>query len=354
MICCTELARNLMLLTRRKFAIGCGAFASSAVVDARVGFGDPAPPGTHLPIPMLVDAAKQQNAVNLKVMSGRHAFIEGKPTGTYGYSAPVLGPVMRVRRGDEVQVTVENALDTVTTVHWHGLLAPGYNDGGPQQLIQPGENWRPVLKINQPAATNWFHPHPHHDTARQVYMGLTGMLIVDDGSSAHLRLPQTYGADDLPIILQDRSFERDGSLGYNPSPMATAYGSRGDTTVTNGVIRPFAKVPRALVRLRLLNGANARNFDLRFSDERVFHVIASDGGFLAEPVGASQLRMSPGERYEILVNFADGKAVTLETGPDAEIGLFGALTEQAADSEHIPVMRFEPTAVPASVKILST
>src|ERR1700751_5739981 len=75
----------------------------------------------------------------------RHAFIEGKPTGTYGYSAPILGPVMRVQRGDEVQVTVENALNTVTTVHWHGLLAPGYNDGGPQQLIQPGENWRPVL-----------------------------------------------------------------------------------------------------------------------------------------------------------------------------------------------------------------
>jgi Multicopper oxidase len=51
-------------------------------------------------------------------------------------SAPVLGPVMRVRCGDEVQVTVENALNTVTTVHWHGLLVPGYNDGGPQQLIQ--------------------------------------------------------------------------------------------------------------------------------------------------------------------------------------------------------------------------
>jgi blue copper oxidase len=152
---------NFMMLTRRKFAIGCGAFASSTILDAPLGFTDA---DTDLPIPMLVDAAKQGNAVHLKAMSGRHAFIEGKSTGTYGYSAPVLGPVMRVRRGDEVQGTVENALNTVTTVHWHGLLAPGYNDGGPQQLIQPGENWRPVLKINQPAATLWFHPHPHHDT----------------------------------------------------------------------------------------------------------------------------------------------------------------------------------------------
>jgi blue copper oxidase len=148
-------------LTRRKFALAGGAFASSAVLDARLSLGDPAPVGTHLPMPMLIDAAKQGNTVNLKAMSSQHAFIEGKPTRTYGYSAPVLGPVIRVRRGDEVHVTVENALDVVTTVHWHGLLAPGHNDGGPQQLIRPGGNWRPTLKINQPATTLWFHPHPH-------------------------------------------------------------------------------------------------------------------------------------------------------------------------------------------------
>jgi blue copper oxidase len=81
-------------------------------------------------------------------------------------------------------------------------------------------------------------------------------------------------------------------------------------------------------------------------------VIASDGGFLAEPVEISQLNMAPGERYEVLVDFADGKAVTLETGPDAEIGLFGALTEQAVDSEHVPVMRFQPTAALGAVRRL--
>ncbi len=160
-----------MNFTRRKFAIGCGAFAASAVVYARFGIGGPAPFSTPLPIPKLIDAAKQGNAVKLKVMSGRHAFIRGKPTRTYGYSAPVLGPVIRLRRGDNVEMTVENAIDTVTTVHWHGLMVPGYNDGGPQQLIEPGHAWRPVLKIEQAAATLWFHPHPHHDTARQIYMG---------------------------------------------------------------------------------------------------------------------------------------------------------------------------------------
>jgi len=84
-------------------------------------------------------------------MSRRHAFIVGKPARTYGYSAPILGPVVCVCRGDEVEMVVQNHLDAATTVHWHGLLVAGYNDGGSQQLIQAGERWRPVLNlINSP------------------------------------------------------------------------------------------------------------------------------------------------------------------------------------------------------------
>ena len=258
------------MLTRRQFASGSAAIVSSGLIGSRSGMGEPAPFSTPLPIPKLIDAAKQGNAVKLKVMSGRHAFIKGKPTRTYGYSAPILGPVIRLRRGDEVKMTVENALDFVTTVHWHGLLVPGYNDGGPQQLIHPGDSWRPVLKIDQPAATLWFHPHPHHDTARQIYMGLTGMIIVDDGSDARLGLPRTFGVDDLPIILQDRSFDSDGSIEYDNNdlnPLDIIYGARGETIIVNGAIAPFAKVPPGLVRLRLLNAANAQNFELRFSDQ---------------------------------------------------------------------------------------
>jgi cuproxidase len=341
-----------MMLTRRKFAIGCGALASSAVFDARLGFGDPASTGTDLPIPNLIDAAKQGNSVNLKVMSGRHAFIEGKPTGTYGYSAPVLGPVIRAQRGHELRVTVENAIETATTVHWHGLLAPGHNDGGPQQLIQPGENWRPVLKIEQAAATLWFHPHPHHDTARQIYMGLAGMMIVDDGSDLRLNLPRTYGVDDLPIILQDRSIESDGSIGYDNGDLNAldiAYGARGETIIINGAIAPIAKVPAGLVRLRLLNAANAQNFDLRFKDRRTFHVIASDGGFLSAPVAVTQLMISPAERFEILVDFADGKAVALETGPDKEMGEFGRVAPDGS-ADYVAIMQFEPIPIAPLVK----
>jgi blue copper oxidase len=342
-----------MTLTRRDFAIGCGAFASNAFICARHGIGGPAPFNTRLPVPTLIDAAKQGNAVNLKVMSGQHAFVPGKPTRTYGYSAPVLGPVIRMRRGDAVEMTVDNALDTITTVHWHGLLVPGDSDGGPQQLIHPGDRWRPILKIDQPGATLWFHPHPHHETARQIYMGLTGMIIVDDGTDLRLGLPRTFGNDDLPLILQDRSFAPDGSLEYDADGLAIVYGARGDTVIVNGAVSPVAKVSPGVVRLRLLNAANAQNFELRFGDQRTFHVIASDGGFLPAPVAVSKLRISPAERFEVLVDFANGKAVTLETGPDEEMGIFGRLAPDGS-ADYVPVMRFEPTATKPLVKEMPT
>jgi cuproxidase len=331
------------MLTRRQFATGSAAFVLGGVVGGWLARAEPAHFNTPLPLPLLIDAAKQGNAVELKVASGRHSFIEGKQAHTYGYSAPILGPVIRLRRGDEVEMMVENALDVDTTVHWHGLLLPGCVDGGPHQVIKSGSTWRPTIKVMQPAATAWFHPHLHRDTGRQVYMGLAGMIIIDDDSDGRLGLPNTYGVDDLPIILQDRSFDSDGSLIYELDSLAIIYGGRGDTIIVNGAVAPFAKVPSGLVRLRLLNGANAQNFELRFSDHRIFYVIASDSGFLEKPVELRKLRISPAERFEILVDFSDGKPVMLETGPDEVMGIFGAVSQGGTD-DYVAVMRFEPTA----------
>jgi blue copper oxidase len=347
------------MLSRRQFAIGSAAVVSGGLVGGVAGIRLAQSEAVHftrrLPIPPLIDAAKQGGAVRLKVTSGRHAFVKGKPAPSYGYSGPVLGPAILLRRGDEVEMTVENALDVDTTVHWHGLLVPGDADGGPHQVIKSGGTWRPRLKIEQPAATAWFHPHLHHDTARQVYMGLTGLIIVDDGSDASLGLPRTYGINDLPIIIQDRSFDSDGSLLYDrdPDPQTIQYGNRGTTIIVNGVVGPVAEVPCGLVRLRILNAANAQNFDLRFSDRREFHVIASDGGFLSAPVSMKQLRVSPAERFEILVDFGNRKPVMLETGPDVLMGIFGAVSPDGT-ADFVSIMRFEPRPMAATVKYFST
>jgi blue copper oxidase len=138
-----------MASSRRGFVIGCGAVAASAVFGGQLGRGKAAPFTTPLPIPRLIDVAATRHTVNLKATSGRHAFIAGKPRArtALGTDPRTCRPRVPRRR---MEMVVENHLDAATTVRWHGLLVPGYHDGGPQQLIQAGERWRPVLKMINP------------------------------------------------------------------------------------------------------------------------------------------------------------------------------------------------------------
>jgi FtsP/CotA-like multicopper oxidase with cupredoxin domain len=156
---------------------------------------------------------------------GHHAFLRGKLAEAYGYSAPILGPTIRVRRGDEIEVSVHNDLDRDTTVHWHGLLVPGDVDGGPTTGDPTGEDLASRSQSRPTRINRRYHPHPHHDTARQTYMDLSGLIIVGDGSDARLGLPRTYGVDDLPIILQDRASDDSGSLIYELDALTSPTGA---------------------------------------------------------------------------------------------------------------------------------
>lgn len=243
-------------------------------------------------------------------------------------------------------MTVENALDFDTTVHWHGLLVPGDVDGGPQQVIKSGSTWRPKLKVDQPASTLWFHPHLHHDTARQIYMGLAGLIMVDkDRSASRLRVRRFANYPSGSVVRRRRL------RSLRPRSAHHSVWPSGLHVMVNGIVAPFARVPSGSVRLRILNAANAQNLELRFSDRREFQVIASDAGFLAAPITVKQLRISPAERFEILVNFANGKPVTLETGPDTVMGIFGAVSLDDS-SDFVPIMRFEPTSVRTATNAL--
>lgn len=329
-------------LTRRQ-ALLLSSAAVTSVAIGRLAQGATSP---SLPIPTLIDA-RSGEPVTLTLQRTRHRFGSGTPVPSAGISSNYLGPVVRVRSGDMIPFRVENRLDEETTLHWHGLMVPSDVDGGPHNTIKPGAVWTPAITIRQPPATTWFHPHPHGKTARQVYGGLAGMMIVSDGGDRDRGLPTTYGVDDLPIVLQDKRFGRSGELAYELTMMDMMHGFRGDTLLVNGVIDPLAKVPAGFVRLRLLNAANARNFDLRFSDQRPMYVVAGDAGLLPEPVELRNLVIAPAERYEILVSFADGRPVDLVTAPDrqAPIGpammmLMGRPRASLGGTETF--MRFQP------------
>jgi cuproxidase len=102
-----------------------GAVVSATVLDTRFVRGELTRGGGRLPIPPLIDARRQNNAVKLTASVGIHEFLSGKPAKTFGYSGPILGPVLRSRRGG-VEMSVRNELGVATSVHWHGLLVPGH------------------------------------------------------------------------------------------------------------------------------------------------------------------------------------------------------------------------------------
>lgn len=237
----------------------------------------------------------------LFVQQGETEFFPGLTTETLGYNGNYLGPVLRVRRGQEVNVTVHNQLVEPTTVHWHGMDISGEADGGPHQPIMPGEVWEPGFTVDQPAATLWYHPHLHGTTGPQVYGGLAGLIIIEDDVSDRLNLPKEYGVNDIPLILQDRNFNSNGSFSYQIDMMGLV---PGDTMLVNGTVNPYVEVNLEKVRLRILNGSNFENFLLQLSDGSPFYQIASDGGFLESPVVRDSLFMAPGERVEVIVDFA--------------------------------------------------
>ena len=234
---------------------------------------------------------------------------------------------------------VTNRLQEDTNVHWHGLLVPSHLDG-PHHTIAPGGRWAPVLPVRQPASTAWYHAHPHMRTARQVYAGLAGMLIVSDAQEQALGLPARYGVDDLPLVLQDKALDREGRLVYPTGHMHAMHGVHGNVMLVNGAQQPAAPVPAGLVRLRLLNAANARLLDIAFEDGRSFHWIATEGGLLRRPVPLRRLSLAAGQRAEVLVDFSDARSV----------GMVSLLRQ----GRSMPVMRFEPQGVPAAPRALPT
>lgn len=249
---------------------------------------------------------------DLDLQQGTTDFGMGGAGETWGVNGSYLGPTLRASRGDDLTINVTNELDETTTLHWHGMHLPAAMDGGPHQMVAPGDTWSPTWTVDQPAATLWYHPHLHGETASHVYRGLAGMLILDDTEAAALALPSTYGVDDVPVIVQDRSFTDDGQLD-DRAPFFASTGFLGGTLLVNGTVGPYLDVSTELVRLRLLNASNARVYAFGLADERPMAVIGTDGGLLPAPVEAARVRLSPGERAEVVLRLAPGERVVLRS-----------------------------------------
>jgi FtsP/CotA-like multicopper oxidase with cupredoxin domain len=278
-------------------------------------------------------------------------------------------------------------------VHVHGAKSTPESDGYPEAWYLPvandlspanfltgsfyepnkassplGDLWDPGTAVfeyenDQRATTLWYHDHSLGMTRQNVYAGPAGFYLLrggpDDevggtlpGPAPALGDPAGSSYHEIPIVIQDRSFNDDGSLFYpanraffeglepeqlqipfapdaalgGPSDVPPIWNPEffGNTMVVNGRTWPFLDVEQRRYRLRLLNGCNARFLILRFSAPLPFWQIGSEGGFLPQPVELDRLLIAPAERADVIVDFGGfpvGTEITLlNVGPDEPFG----------------------------------
>ncbi len=306
-----------MMFSRRDLVLGTSATALSILgrsrrVRAATRFINP------LKIPPLIEG-NYSGAGNrhyaLDIAAGTSKFLPGLSTPTFGINGPYLGPTIHCRVGDRVAFRVKNNLGEPTTLHWHGLHLPARYDGGPHQVIAAGGTWEPSFVIKQKASLCWYHAHLMEQTGEQVLRGLAGLFLIEDEETKALRLPSEYGVDDIPLIIQDRRFDPDGSFQYMSTMGDAEVGYQGDVILVNGTVDPYLELRRQRTRLRILNGSNSRIYLLGRADGADLLVIGADGGLLERPVRMKRVKLAPAERIELLVDMQPGQAATLMSYP---------------------------------------
>jgi spore coat protein A, manganese oxidase len=191
-------------------------------------------------------------------------------------------------------------------MHLHGAHVPSVYDGYPYFTLNPGENDLYQYPNEQSGATLWYHDHSIGTTRLGVQMGLAGFYLLRNPNDDALDLPD--GPYEIPMAIQDRQFNVDGSLRY---PANHEEHVVGNVVLVNGKVWPFLNVARGKYRFRWLNGSGSRAYRLSLSNDAGFHQIGSDGGFLEAPVPVSEVLLMPGERADVVVDFAAYQAGTV-------------------------------------------
>jgi len=277
---------------------------------------------------------------NLNIQNGTTQFYTNINTPTYGINGALLAPTLIVNKWDWVTMNVTNNLTgfgNSTTIHWHGLHVPAMDDGGPHQVIAQTTTWSPNFQILNSAGTFWYHPHGDNKTDLHVSKGIAGMIIIKDSIEAGLTLPRTYGTDDFPIIVQTKAFDI-----LNQIAIATEL----DTAIcVNGTVNPFLDAPAQVIRLRLLNGSSSRVYNFGFTANKPFKLIATDAGLLDSAITLTRIRLSPGERAEILLDLQGmiGQTIYLNSfSSEFPNGIYGATTVTGMMGGNIPDYNLNP------------
>ena len=280
------------------------------------------------------------------------------------------GPTVIMEKGQTFTANFHNGFNEEATIHWHGMSVPEIMDGHPKDAIAPNGDYTYTFPVINRGGTFFYHSHAHHLTAKHVYKGFAGFFIVVDPAE-NFNLPS--GNYDVPLCIQDHRITDIPDLTYSPGTPEMNYGYLGDTVLVNGTPDAYLEVGRTLYRFRLLNGSNARVYKIQFSDNRSFHIIATDGGLKDYPAQVNNFMLAPGERVEILVDFSTntiGQDVTLQSasfshpgplpykqGIPLDIIRFDVTSNNTSGgvvpAAFNPISYYDPTGVPERVFVLS-
>jgi spore coat protein A len=304
-------------------------------------FVDPLPiPPVKKPDGLRPDPKDQRRQIPFYRLSMREARVrvhrDLPPTSFWTYDGTMPGPTFETRAGQPLLVEWRNDLparhflpidhtlcgagrdrpDVRAIVHVHGALAPPESDGYPEDWYVPGQSKTFYYPNAREAMTLWYHDHAMGIERLNQYAGLLGLFLVRDPIEEALPLPR--GPHEIPLVLCDRMFYADGALHYPVSEIPDApwvMEVNADTMLVNGRVFPFLEVEPRRYRLRVVNAANARFFYLSLSNGQTFHQIGTDQGLLPAPVPVTRITLAPGERADLIVDFADsaGRQLTLQS-----------------------------------------
>ena len=253
-----------------------------------------------------------------------------------------------------------NAQSPVPLVtHLHGGENQSYSDGGPNQWFtsdgKHGSAYSTYEKTDSNAAvyyypntqqptTLWYHDHALGVTRLNVSSGLAGFYLIREPNNGIDKVAAMLptGKYEVPLVIQDRSFNTDGTLFYPSAGSVTSihpYWTNtflGNAIIVNGMVWPNMNVDRGQYRFRILNGSNSRFYSLNFSNLMTFTQIGSDGGYLKAPVPLTALTLAPAERVDLIVDFSG-----LKSGEKVLLQNTALLSPTAAETQTLgQVMQF--------------
>jgi FtsP/CotA-like multicopper oxidase with cupredoxin domain len=258
----------------------------------------------------LLAAHRLVRPLRLTAQLRRHSLFAGRATDLMTYHASIDGrdafnPLLRIRSGEAMDVTLANQLGEDTTIHWHGMIVDEANDGSGMSPVRHGESYVYRFAVRNRAGLYWYHPHPHDRTGAQVHLGMGSLLMVEDAEEDALRaeLGLELGRNEIPLLIQDKQVDDRNRIRYEMGEDDWI----GNRVLVNFTPEPFFDAALGLYRFRLLNGSNARTYLIAFlhAGRRLpFSLIGTDGGLLPAAQAATEVFLAPAQRIDVLVDFS--------------------------------------------------